>query len=122
MSTFPIYKQSKITGMIVQFVGLNEGTVMETGTSSNPVGYKSNNWYHPYTDEDTWKDCPEEWLIRNNIKSCKDSVESLDLFDSLTLFNGFYKESTITKVPNGYVMTSHSGHQIFIKENTKEII
>ena len=120
MSTFPIYKQSKKAGMIVQFVGLTKGVVVETGTSSYSVGHKSNDWY-PYTDEDNWKDCSEEWL-RNNIKSCKDSVESLDLFDSLTLFNGFYKESTITKVPNGYVMTSHSGHQIFIKENTKEII
>lgn len=121
MSTFPIYKQSRQTGMIVKFVGISEGVVMETGSSSYLVGDKSNNWY-PYTDESTWKDCSAEWLRRNNIKSYKGSVESLDLFESLTLSYGFYKESTITKVPNGYVMTSHSGHQIFIKENTKEIL
>ena len=54
--------------------------------------------------------------------SWKDRVESLDLFKSLILPNSLYKETIVTKVPNGYVMTSHSGHQIFIKENTKEII
>lgn len=120
MSTYPIYKQSKISDLIVQFVGPTEGVVMETGSSTYSLGFKSDDWY-PYTDEDFWKDCSAEWL-RNNIKTCKGSVESLDLFESLTLSNGLYKESIITKVPNGYVMTSHSGHQIFIKENTKEII
>lgn len=120
MGTFPIYKQSRKTGAVIQFVGLTEGEVVESGTSSDSIGYKSNDWY-PYTNEDKWKDWTPVWL-RNNIKTCKDRVESLDLFESLTLSNGLYKESTITKVPNGYVMTSHSGHQIFIKENTKEII
>ena len=120
MSTFPLYKQSKNTGVIVQFVGLTEGMVVETGSSTYSLGYKSDDWY-PCTDEELWKDCTEEWF-RNNIKTYKGSVESLDLFESLTLSNGVYKESIITKVPDGYVMTSHSGHQIFIKENTKEII
>lgn len=120
MSTFPIYKQSKSSGLIVKFEGLTEGVVMDTGSSTYAIGFKSNGWF-PYTDERLWKDCTAEWL-RNNIKTCKDRVESLDLFESQTLSNEFYKESIITKVPNGYVMTSHSGHQIFIKENTKEII
>lgn len=120
MSTFPIYKQSKKSGMIVQFVGTSRCVVMETGSTSYSVGDKSDSRY-PYTDKSVWKDCTAEWL-RNNVKTCKGSVESLDLFESLTLSNEFYKESIITKVPNGYVMTSHSGHQIFIKENTKEII
>lgn len=120
MSTFPIYKQSRKSDMIVKFEGTTRGVVMETGFTLFSVGEKSDDWY-PYTDKTVWKDCTAEWL-RNNIKTCKGSVESLDLFESLTLSNGFYKESIITKVPNGYVMTSHSGHQIFIKENTKEII
>ena len=121
MSTFPIYKQNKRTGMIIRFVDLTEGMVVERGTSSYSEGHKSNDWY-PYTDEDTWKDCTLPIWLKENVKSLTESVESLDLFESLTLTNGFYKESIITKVPNGYVMTSHSGHQIFIKENTKEII
>ena len=120
MSTFPIYKQSRRSDMIVKFEGTTRGVVMETGSSSYSVGDKSDIWY-PYTDKTIWKDCSAEWL-RNNEKAFKDSVESLELFESLTLSSGFYKESTITKVPNGYVMTSHSGHQIFIKENTKEIL
>ena len=117
MSTFPIYKQSKITGAIIRFIGLTKGMVVESGISSNPLGYKSDDWY-PYTDEDTWKDCSEEWLS-NNIKTCKGSEESLTLFQTLSMANS---SSTLTKVPNGYVMTSHSGHQIFIKETIKEVL
>ena len=120
MDTYPIYKESIRTGMIVKFVGIERGVVMETGSSSYSVGDKRDTWY-PYTDKVVWKDCSAERL-RDNTESLKGSPETLDLFESLTLSNGFYKESTITKVPNGYVMTSHSGHQIFIKENTKEIL
>lgn len=120
MSTFPIYKQSRRSNMIVKFEGTTRGVVMETGSSSYSVGHKSDTWY-PYTDKTIWKDCSAERL-RDNETAFKDSVESLELFESLTLSSGFYKESTITKVPNGYVMTSHSGHQIFIKENTKETL
>lgn len=93
---------------------------METGSSSYSVGHKSDTWY-PYTDKTVWKDCSAERLI-DNTESCKDSPETLELFESLTLSSCSYKESTVTKVPNGYVMTSHSGHQIFIKETTKEIL
>lgn len=120
MSTYPIYKQSRMSNMIVKFEGTTRGVVMETGSSSYSVGDKRDTWY-PYTDKTVWKDCSAERL-RDNTESLKGSPETLDLFDSLTLSNGFYKESTITKVPNGYVMTSHSGHQIFIKENTKETL
>ena len=120
MSTYPIYKQSRMSNMLVKFEGTTRGVVMETGSSSYSVGDKRNTWY-PYTDKTVWKDCSAERL-RDNTESLKGSPETLDLFDSLTLSNGFYKESTITKVPNGYVMTSHSGHQIFIKETTKETL
>ena len=122
MSTYPIYKQSRRSNMIVKFEGTTRGVVMETGSSSYSVGHERDTWY-PYTDKTVWKDCSAERL-RDNTESLKSSPETLDLFDSLPLSNGFcfYKESTITKVPNGYVMTSHSGHQIFIKENTKEIL
>lgn len=106
--------------MIVKFVGIERGEVMEVGSSSYSVGHISDSWYR-HTDKSVWKNCSAERL-RDNTESLKSSPETLDLFDSLILSNGFYKESTITKVPNGYVMTSHSGHQIFIKENTKETL
>ena len=120
MDTYPIYKESRRSNMIVKFEGTTRGVVMETGSSSYSVGDKRDTWY-PYTDKTVWKDCSAERL-RDNTESLKGNSETLDLFESLTLSNGFYKESTITKVPNGYVMTSHSGHQIFIKENTKETL
>lgn len=120
MDTYPIYKQSIRSDMIVKFEGPTRGVIMETGSSLYSVGHKSDNWY-PYTDKFVWKDCSAERL-RDNTESLKGNPETLDLFESLTLSNGFYKESTITKVPNGYVMTSHSGHQIFIKETTKETL
>ena len=118
MVTFPVYKQSKSTGTIVKFVGIEEGVVMEPGpSSSHSVGEKSDGW-RPYTNKDTWKDCSAEWL-RNNIKSIKESVESLTLFQTISMNAS---SSTLTKVPGGYIITSHSGHQLFIKENTKEIL
>ena len=48
--------------------------------------------------------------------------DQLELFESLTIKIGRLKDSTITKVPNGYVMTSHSGHQLFIKDLLKETL
>ena len=44
MSTFPIYKQSKNSGLIVKFVGPTEGVVVETGSSTYSIGFKSNGW------------------------------------------------------------------------------
>lgn len=118
MTTFPIYKQSKSTGTIVKFVGIEEGIVMDPGPSSSySVGEGSDEWI-PYTNKDTWKDCSAEWL-KDNIKSFKESVESLTLFQTISMNDS---SSTLTKVPSGHVLTSHSGHQIFIKENTKEIL
>lgn len=117
MSTFPIYKQSIRSDMIVKFEGTTRGVVMETGSSSNSVGDKSDTWY-PYTDKTIWKDCSAEWL-KDNIKSFKESVESLTLFQTISMNAS---SSTLTKVPGGYVITSHSGHQLFIKEDTKETL
>ena len=53
------------------------------------------------------------------VKSFEESVKSLAPFQTVSMDTS---SSTLTKVPDGYVMTSHSGHQIFIKETTKEII
>ena len=78
MSTFPIYKQSRRSDMIVKFEGTTRGVVMETGSTSHSVGHKSDTWY-PYTDKTVWKDFSAERL-RDNIKSCKGSPETLDLF------------------------------------------
>ena len=53
------------------------------------------------------------------VTSFEESVKSLAPFQTVSMDNS---TSTLTKVPDGYVMTSHSGHQIFIKENTKDTL
>lgn len=117
MSTFPIYKQSKTTGVIVKFVATNKGEVIDPGRSSYILGEMSGNWA-PYTKKDVWQDCSDEWL-KENVKTFKEKVESLALFQTISMENS---SSTLTKVPAGYVMTSHSGHQLLIKEHTKEVL
>ena len=119
MSTFPIYKQSKTSGVIVKFVSQTMGEVVDPGHSRYSRGHTTNGWAS-CTNNDVWKDCSGEYL-KENVKSFKQSIESLALFQTINIDNSF-KPSTLTKVPDGYVMTSHSGHQIFIKETTKEII
>ena len=41
-------------------------------------------------------------------------LHELDLFETCTLASN----STLTRVPNGYVMTSTSGHQVLIPSNS----
>ena len=114
MSTFPIYKQSKTSGVIVKFVSQTMGEVVDSGHSRYSRGHTTDSWAS-CTNNDVWKDCSEE-----NVKSFKQSIESLALFQTINILGT--PSSTLTKVQDGYVMTSHSGHQIFIKETTKEII
>ena len=117
MSTFPIYKQSRRSDMIVKFEGTTRGVVMETGSSSYSVGDKRDTFV-PHTDQSVWENVPYTWL-ESRVKIYTESIGSLTFFQTLPMENS---SSTLTKVPNGYVMTSHSGHQIFIKENTKETL
>ena len=66
MDTYPIYKESIRTGMIVKFVGIERGVVMEVGSSSYSVGHISDSWYR-HTDKTIWKDCAEE-IIQSHVK------------------------------------------------------
>ena len=118
MSTFPIYKQSKTSGVIVKFVSQTMGEVVDPGHSRYSRGHTTNGWAS-CTNNDVWKDCSGEYL-KENVKSFKQSIESLALFQTINILGT--PSSTLTKVPNGYVITSHSGHQLFIKENTKETL
>ena len=53
--TYPIYKKSKSSGMVVKFTGLEDGVVVEAGDGVYKEGYKS--IWKPHTDTSIWEHC-----------------------------------------------------------------
>lgn len=89
--------------MVVKFVDRKEGYVIHPGTSNNELGSFHTDWRAYY------EDCWEPYEYTGSTKT----PDQLELFESTTISSS----ATITKVPNGYVMTSRSGHQILIPSN-----
>ena len=44
MSTYPIYRKSKNSGIIVKFIASKAGYVIDPGTSGNETGSLHTNW------------------------------------------------------------------------------
>ena len=107
MSTFPIYRKGKVSEVVVKFVDLKEGYVIEQGSSNHKVGSLHTDW-NAYTH-----DCWEHYDYYKASQPLKLPHE-LELFETYTLASN----STLTRVPNGYVMTSTSGHQVLIPSNS----
>lgn len=106
---YPLYKRSKSNGAVVMFTGISTGTVLHVGRSSYTVGYSSSIW-GSHTNSSIWEDY-------------KLSPEELPNPEKLSLFESVLVEATrYTRVPGGYVLTSHSGHQLFVKEAKKETL
>lgn len=107
MSTFPIYRKGKISKVVVKFIGLKEGYVVDSGNTTHIVGSLHTDWC-PYTDV-----C---WVPYDYHKASQPLKlpHELELFETCTLASN----STLTLVPNGYVMTSTSGHQVLIPSNS----
>ena len=116
MSTYPIYRKSKSSGMIVKFIGSKVGYVIDPGTSGNETGSLRTDW-RAY-NEDCWK--PYDYVDSGAITTATKTPDQLELFESTIIKINTLKDSTITRVPNGYVMTSSSGHQLFIKDLSKD--
>lgn len=122
MSTYPIYRKSKSSGMIVKFIGSKVGYVIYPGTSGNETGSLHTDW-RAY-NEDCWK--PYDYVNSGAITTATKTTDKpktpdqLELFESTIIKINTLEDSTITRVPNGYVMTSSSGHQLFIKDLSKE--
>ena len=53
---YPIFKKSKITGLVVRFTGLKEGDVVISDTKWLAGEHHDN--FTPHTDTDVWKDVP----------------------------------------------------------------
>ena len=117
MSTYPKYMKSKQSGLIVKFISNTKGEVVDPGHAAYRIG-EIKNTFLPHTDQNVWENVSHTWL-ENRVKVYTESIGSLTLFQTLPMENS---SSTLTKVPGGYVMTSNSGHQILIKENTKETL
>lgn len=55
---YPMWFQANIGKLIVEFVGLEEGTVVkERGISTHSIGYKSTDWT-PHTNSEAWTQVP----------------------------------------------------------------
>lgn len=113
MSTFPIYRKGKKKSeVVVKFIGIKEGYVIDSGETTYRVGSLHTDW-NPYTD-----DCWEPYDYEDSSNTEEITPETMELFFTLRLSGA--STSTLTKVPNGYVMTSSSGHQLFIKDLEKD--
>ena len=113
MSTYPIYRNSKRTGTVVKFVDKYKGYVMEPGDARYNIGSLHDDW-QPHT-ADCWEPCDYEATT-----VATRTPDQLELFETIRLTG--ISLSTLTKVPNGYVMTSSSGHQLFIKDLSKDLL
>ena len=118
MITYPKYMKSKVSGLIVKFIDTTKGEVIDPGYGDRYDIGEIISTFVPHTDQSIWENVSHTWL-ENRVKMYTESIGSLTFFQTLPMENS---SSTLTKVPNGYVMTSHSGHQLFIKENTKETL
>ena len=113
MSTFPIYRRGRKSGIVIKFISEKEGYVIKQGTSSYQVDSFHDDW-NPYTHE-----CWEPYDYESSQQTTEEiTPETMELFFTLKLSGA--SSSTLTKVPNGYVMTSSSGHQLFIKDLEKD--
>ena len=54
--TYPIYKKYKHTGVIVKFIGLQEGIVVVEGWSGQKLNYYATSW-EKCTNTHLWEDC-----------------------------------------------------------------
>lgn len=106
----PVYRKSKTGGAVVKFVARNEGYVIDPGTTSHKVGSFHTDWV-PYYDDACWD--PSYTYVEPGAAFPK-TPDQLDLFETTTISSS----AIITKVPNGYVMTSNSGHQLLIPSNS----
>lgn len=123
--TYPIYRKSKSSGMIVKFMGIKMGYVIDPGTSDNETGSLHTDWRH--YNADCWK--PYDYVDSGAITTATVDIakitktktpDQLELFETTSIKISSLKDTSITRVPNGYVMTSSSGHQLFIKDLSKD--
>ena len=103
---YPIYRRGKATKIVVKFIRIKTGYVVESGNTHHIVGTLHTDWL-PHT-HDCWE--PYDYESTTNSKT----PDQLVLFETTNINS----TTTITKVPNGYVMTSHSGHQVLIPTNS----
>lgn len=112
MSTFfPVYRIARHNKVIVKFIDHNTGYVLDPGNSNYKVGSLHTDWAH--YNESCWS--PYDYAGPSVPTRTPDQLE---LFETIRLTG--ISLSTLTKVPNGYVMTSSSGHQLFIKDLSKD--
>lgn len=97
--------------MIVKFIASKAGYVIDPGNTTFEIGSLHTDWNSYY--DACWE--PYDYVEQSVATRTPDQLE---LFETIRLTG--ISSSTLTKVPNGYVMTSSSGHQLFIKDLSKD--
>ena len=114
MSTFfPVYRIASHNKVIVKFIDHDTGYVLDPGNSNYKVGSLHTDWAH--YNESCW--APYDYA---NSDTPTKTPDQLELFETTSIKISSLKDTSITRVPNGYVMTSSSGHQLFIKDLSKD--
>lgn len=117
--TYPIYRKSKSSGTVVKFVAKNKGYVMKPGDAMYNIGSLHDDW-QPHT-ANCWE--PYDYVDSGDSTTTTTkpkTPDQLELFETTSIKISSLKDTSITRVPNGYVMTSSSGHQLFIKDLSKD--
>ena len=114
---FPVYRIARHNKVIVKFIDNNTGYVLDPGNSNYKGGNLHTDWAH-YNDP-CWAPYDYEATTTTTTTTTR-TIDQLELFETVRLTG--ISLSTLTKVPNGYVMTSSSGHQLFIKDLSKDAL
>ena len=96
--TYPIYKKSKSSGMVVKFTGLEDGVVVEAGDGVYQEGYKS--IWKPHTDTSIWEHCRFTVIKTKDIKLKEPKTKPIQIKTESTIMTKLKTTATSVATQN----------------------
>ena len=97
-ATYPIYKKSKSSGMVVKFTGLEDGVVVEAGNNSFQQGHKGS-WV-PHTDISVWEHCRFTVIKTKDIKLKEPKTKTIQTKTESTIMTKLKTTATSVATQN----------------------
>ena len=97
-ATYPIYKKSKSSGMVVKFTGLEDGVVVEAGDGVYQEGYKST--WKPHTDTSIWEHCRFTVIKTKDIKLKEPKTKPIQIKTESTIMTKLKTTATSVATQN----------------------
>lgn len=97
-ATYPIYKKSKSSGMVVKFTGLEDGVVVEAGDGVYQEGYKS--IWKPHTDTSIWEHCRFTVIKTKDIKLKEPKTKPIQIKTESTIMTKLKTTATSVATQN----------------------